>query len=115
MATQREVETFLAEFHAKMKIWNVLYRDDRGKNTQALADLELRPVDRTNILVNLKPLDYCEGPVRENLHGGSDMWVFGKDVKDQEVYIKITMGYPGTSVICISFHIAEYALTYPLK
>lgn len=115
MATLREVEAFLSEFHVKMKIWSVLYRDDRGKNIQALADLELRPVERTKILENLKPPDYCEGPTKETLYGGSAMWVFGKEVKGHEVYIKITMGAPGTSVICISFHIAAHSLIYPFK
>ncbi len=115
MATQREVEAFLEDFHTKMKIWNVLFRDDRGKNAQALTDIELRPVERTKVLENLKPLDYCEGPTKEILYGGSDMWVFGKEVKGHQVYIKITMGFPGTSVICISFHIAEHILIYPLK
>lgn len=115
MATHHEVEAFLSDFHVKMKIWSVLYRDDRGKNTQALAVLELRPVDRTEILKNLKPPDYCEGPIKETLYGGSDMWVFGKEVKGHEVYIKITMGRPGTSVICISFHIALHSLNYPFK
>ncbi|WP_204356551.1 hypothetical protein [Arcticibacterium luteifluviistationis] len=27
-----------------MKFWDVLFRDDRGKNAQALADLEIRPI-----------------------------------------------------------------------
>ena len=43
------------------------------------------------------------------------MWIFGKDVKGKEIYIKITMGSFGNSVICISFHIAEYEMQYPLK
>lgn len=115
MTTHREVEAFLAEFHQKMKIWNVLYRDDRSKNSQALADLELRPVDRTKILENLKPTDYSEGPTAETLYGGSDMWVFGKEIKNREVYMKITLGRAGSSVICISFHIAEFVMTFPLK
>lgn len=115
MATYREVEAFLAEFHDKMKIWDVVYRDDRGKNTQALVDLEIRPVDRTKILKNLTAIDYSNGPTTETLYGGSDMWVFGKEVKSTEIYIKITLGFAGRSVICISFHIAEHAMNYPFK
>ncbi len=46
MATKEEVEAFLAEFHQKMKIWEIRIRDDRGKNTQALFDLELSPVSK---------------------------------------------------------------------
>ncbi len=43
------------------------------------------------------------------------MWVFGKDVKGKEVYIKITLGKPNSHTICISFHKAEFPMSYPLK
>ncbi len=46
--------------------------------------------------------------MEDTLNKGPAMWIFGKQVKQQEIYIKITMGAPGTSVICISFHIAEH-------
>jgi len=42
------------------------------------------------------------------------MWVFGKDVKNNEVYIKITLD-AGTNALCISFHIAEYKMKFPFK
>lgn len=98
-----------------MRIWDVAFRDERGKNMQALLDLELRPVDRKKILDALRPEDYCSGPDEEKLYGGTDMWVFGKDVKKKEVYIKISMGDQSSSVICISFHVAEHKMKYPLK
>ena len=40
------------------------------------------------------------------------MWVFGKDVKGQDVYIKISIGINNASAICISFHIAEHDIKY---
>lgn len=49
------------------------------------------------------------------------MWVFGKDVKDREVYIKlqiieaIQQNGMKSQTICISFHIAEHPLVYPFK
>lgn len=51
----------------------ILYRDDRGKNTQTLADLEIRPGDREKIIEALKSEDYCLGPLEEKLYGGADM------------------------------------------
>ncbi len=99
-----ERASFLCDFKKKMKFWDVLFRYDRGKNAQALVDLELRPVVRKTILEALEVRDYSEGPLEEKLYGGADMWVFGKTVKKKEVYIKITMGAMGSSVICISFH-----------
>ena len=115
MSTESEVAYFLEDFKEKMKFWDVLFRDERGKNAQALVDLELRPIERKAILEALKTKDYCEGPVAEKLYGGADMWVFGKTVKKNEVYIKITMGAMGSSVICISFHLAQHKMNYPLK
>jgi len=110
-----EVGNFLENFKEKMKIWDVLFRDDRGKNTQTLAELELRPNERKTILESLETKDYSEGPIDDRLYGGSTMWVFGKIVKQKEVYIKITMGIYGSSVICISFHLAQHKMKYPLK
>ena len=96
-------------------LWGVVFRDDRGKNAQALLNLEITPVFREKILKELQVTDYYEGPKKENLYGGADMWVFGKTIKGQEVYIKITLGFSGAQVICISFHVAEHSMDYPLK
>lgn len=115
MSTETEVVSFLKDFKEKMKFWDVLFRDDRGKNSQALIDLELRPVERKNILEVLETKDYSEGPLEEKLYGSANMWVFGKTIKKKEVYIKITMGAIGSSVICISFHLAQHKMNYPLK
>jgi len=115
MSTEAEVASFLKDFKEKMKFWDVLFRDDRGKNAQALVELELRPIDRKTILEALQTKDYSEGPLEEKLYGWADMWVFGKTVKKKEVYIKITLGAMGRSVICISFHLAQHKMNYPLK
>lgn len=113
--TQTDIEFFIRQFKDKLKIWSILFRDDRGKNSQALADLEIRPVDRTKIIEEIEIQDYCKGPIEDHLNKGSAMWVFGKMIKGKEVYIKITLGFPGSSVLCISFHIAEKPMTYPYK
>lgn len=115
MSTEKDVASFLKEFKEKMKFWDILFRDDRGKNAQALVDLELRPLDRKAALEGLQVKDYSQGPIEEKLYGGSDMWVFGKMIKKKEVYVKITIGALGSSVICISFHLAEHKMQYPLK
>lgn len=115
MPSASDVQKFLLDFKSKMNNWDVLFLDQRGKNAQALIDLELRPIDRKVILDSLEVIDYSEGPLLVKLYDGADMWVFGKMVKETEVYIKITMGGMGASVICISFHIAEYKMTYPLR
>ena len=115
MVKESVINAFLKDFKEKMKFWDVLFRDDRGKNIQTLIELELRPIDRKAILEKLECNDYSEGPIEEKLYGGSDMWVFGKIIKGREVYIKITIGAAGSSVICISFHLSQFKMNYPLK
>lgn len=115
MATLDEIERFLNDFFTKLSIWGIFVRDDRNKNAQTLLDLEITPADRINIIKKLVAVDYSEGPLPETLFKGADMWVFGKKVKEREVYIKITMGQAGSKVICISFHIAEHRMKYPHK
>ena len=115
MTNKNEVEQFLADFKIKLNIWGILYRDDRGKNTQTLLDLELPPNVRTEIIKTITINDYSEGPIDEILYGGSQMWVFGKTIKSTEVYIKITLGKQDNRTICISFHIAEQQMIYPFR
>ena len=114
MATKEEVQKFLYQMKEKVKVFGIIYRDDRGKNTQTLVDLEITPKYRDTVIINLEVQDYSEGPIVDTLYQCGEMWVFGKDVKGQEVYIKITLG-KGASALCISFHIAEHPMNYPFK
>ena len=115
MATKEQVEDFLKRLKEKIKVFDIIFRDDRGKNLQTLATLEITPTYRKKVILNIEPEEYSEGPIVDTLNKMGEMWVFGKDVKGHEVYIKITLGQPNNSTICISFHIAEHPMTYPLK
>ena len=115
MATKSEVERFLKDFKVKMSIYQIIFFDDRGKNAQALLDLDISPISRKETITNLKVEDYSEGSLEEKMRGILPMWVFGKTVKKQEVYIKISMGRENSQTICISFHPAEHPMKYPLK
>lgn len=115
MITKREVEQFLNHFHTKMKIYGIIYRDDRGKNQKTLEELEIVPLYRKVVIESLVAEDYVQGPLVDELNKLGEMWVFGKDVKGREVYIKIMLGGLDCQTICISFHLAEYPLRYPLK
>jgi len=115
MISGNEVTAFLADFKIKLEIWGVTFLDGREKNLQTLLDLDIRTEFRRNILKELKKEDYCEGPIEDTWQGMAPMWVFGKMIKEKEIYIKITLGKPGLNVICISFHTAEHPMKYPLK
>ncbi len=115
MITTKDVETFLNELHTKMKIFGILFRDDRGKNQATLQELEIVPSYRTVVIENLRVEDYVQGPVVDELNRLGEMWVFGKDVKGREIYIKVMISGVTSQTICISFHIAEHPLIYPFK
>ncbi len=115
VATKHEVEHFLSDFKTKMKIFQIVFWDDRGKNAQALLDLEIGQGKRKEIIEKLTMEDYSQGPLEEKMSGMAPMWVFGKKVRETEVYIKISMGRENLPTICISFHKAEYIMTYPFK
>lgn len=113
MASKEEVEQFLRQFYQKLEIYDIVYRDDRGKNLSTLALLDIPPSARTKIIKRITVEDYSEGPIIDTLNKISEMWVFGKDVAKHEIYIKISLGFPNSSTICISFHIAEHPMQYP--
>lgn len=115
MVTIEEVRAFLEQFNTKVQVFGILFRDDRPKNREALQILDITPLQREVIVKNLQAQDYVEGPVIDELNRKSEMWVFGKDVKGREVYIKITLGYQNGQTICISFHIADHPMKYPFK
>lgn len=115
MITKEQVESFLEELHTKMKIFDVIFRDDRDKNRETLQKLEIVPSYRKVVIENLRVEDYVQGPVVDELNRLGEMWVFGKDVKGREIYIKVMLIDSTCQTICISFHFAEHPLFYPFK
>jgi len=63
MPTRDDVQRFLNQFHVKMKIFGIIYRDDRGKNQKTLEELEIVALHRKVIIENLLVEDYVDGPV----------------------------------------------------
>jgi hypothetical protein len=115
MASKQDVEKYLKELRVKTEVFGILFLDDRGKNQQTLHDLEISPDRRKEIIANLRPENYCEGPLEEKMRGILPMWVFGNEVKQKEIYIKVSMGLENNCAVCISFHIAEHPMKYPYK
>ena len=114
MDTKRgEVEAYLNDFKQKMEVFDVVFLN-RGKNLQALLDLEIVRASRKEKLKELQVSDYYRGPSQDDF-GGEDLWEFGKVINGKEVYIKISIGRQNKPVICISFHLAERKIKYPFK
>lgn len=115
ISTFDEVEKFLSTLFGKLTISEIRFLDNRDKNIETLAALDIPSIKRKDIIKTLTVEDYSEGPIKDALNLLGDMWVFGKDIKNQEVYIKISLGQPNKDIICISFHFSEYPMSYPYK
>jgi len=105
----------LDQFFVKYRSFDILFRDERGKNAVALLALEITPTQRKKIIESLTADDYTEGPLEDTLYRIAEMWVFGKTYKKKELYIEISMGASNARTICISFHVAECPLKYPFR
>lgn len=115
MATKQEVEQFLIQVKDKIKVFDVVFRP-RDKNLDDLAELDITAIKRKEYLMNLKAEDYYAGPKKDTYDTTKpDYYEFGIQIKGKTVYIKISPGRPNKPVDCMSFHIAEFPMDYPLK
>lgn len=109
--TEQEVEQFLCRFGIKFEIWGIFYLN-RDKNEEALKALGITPQARDEIIRQIQSDDYVETLPADFFN---EMWVFGRDMNDTELYIKIALGQPNSQTICISFHVAEHPIRYAFK
>lgn len=115
MSKEKAVKSFLKELKQVIDIWDIFFVNRPKNSVQHLADLGITASKRKEIIKELEVEDYSEGPLEETQFNGKEMWVFGKVIKKQEIYIKLTISKDTNNAICISFHKAEYPMEFPLK
>jgi hypothetical protein len=115
MTTKTDVKSFLQELKQIITIWPIFYINRPKNSIQHLADLGITANSREQIIAQLKIEDYNQGPEPETQFNGKDLWIFGKVIKNQEVYIKLTISKNTSNAICISFHKAEHQMVFPFK
>lgn len=114
-ATQDDVDQFLKDFKQKHKVWGVDILS-REINDETLLELEIHsnePIEKA--ILSLAVIDYSEGPLEEKRNNTSPMWVFGKKVRERDVYIKISLGSANRPAKCFSFHFPKHPMKYPFK
>lgn len=113
---RREIADFLIEFKNIVVNGRGLDVIPRGKNNLALIELRITEKIRKDEILSLSINDYCEGPEKDTDRPGY-IWVFGKTVNGREVYIKLKIAQVGEVKIakCLSFHPAEFPLSYPAR
>jgi len=91
--TKEEVELFLKQFFPKLDVWGIIFIG-REKNDLALKAMGISPSARETIIKSIETIDYVE--TITDLYSWGDMWVFGKDAFEKEIYIKIALGQPNS-------------------
>lgn len=115
MADKSTVKSFLQKLKQIINVWGIIFSNRPKNSIQNLADLSITAKMREEIILNLKIEDYTEGPLKETQQGGTEMWIFGKTIKGQQIYIKLTISKITDQAICISFHKAEFSMEFPFK
>jgi hypothetical protein len=87
----------------------------RRKNLDSLAKLGLTKKNCKEEILSLSVAEYSHGPKPDKDRKG-EIWEFGKLIANKEVYIKLKIAQVGKEKIakCLSFHVAEYPLCFPL-
>lgn len=112
--SRQDVMEFLLEFKQIVTEGSGVDIVPRAEMRPTLAELGLTMANLEELLLGLSVADYCKGPEPDRDRPG-DVWVFGREIEGQEVYIKLKVAQAGNHRIakCISFHIARYPLKYP--
>ncbi|HEY2839411.1 MAG TPA: hypothetical protein VGJ26_09690 [Pirellulales bacterium] len=123
MPRREEVSEFLSDFKTAVRLGFVHWMeraDSTRKHQQCLVDLNLTLNQAVELLSELTPDDYCQGPEADDVQPSRSVWVFGTDIGSDEVYIKLTLQPDNRRKSVVhglvwSFHRADYPLKYPLR
>lgn len=113
--SQLKIVLFLKQFKKLIEEKRLLVIP-RKQNQSDLIELGITDADRKDILLELSVEDYIKGPEEDTDRKG-DIWVFGKEISKKSIYIKLKIDGMGVNTFakCLSFHIAEYPLSFPYK
>jgi len=118
MPTRREVSEFLTQFKLSIE-YERCYFKDRNRLEQDLINLNLIRKQAMEIICNLSPDNYSKGPEPDDTDQTKDIWVFGYQLEDTVVYIKLRLNPAAKDEMprgtIWSFHAAEYKLKFPLQ
>ncbi|MBI5114873.1 type II toxin-antitoxin system MqsR family toxin [Candidatus Poribacteria bacterium] len=108
------VARWLTEFKSAAEKSFMLIK--RVENMATLSKLNLTVADCREVILLLSARDYVSGPDADSSREGN-LWVFGKQIGAQEVYIKLKLADIGEkrTAKCISFHVAQHPLRFPWK
>ena len=99
---------------------NYIFLGNREKNFETLLDLGYKPEHIKEDILSLTPKEYSEGPLLDKdkiNYKDESFWIFGKNIQNKLICIKLKIRKTNKyeEAVCMSFHIAEYQMKFPLR
>ena len=116
MPVRAEIAAFLKRYKKAVVQQGGIYFVPRREGLCGLAELGLTVETAKDVIFALSPAFYCEGPLAEEHGQPGEVWVFGKIIGGEPVYIKLYFSTDATDrrpAKVISFHKAQRAMTFP--
>lgn len=113
-ATREEVADFLKGFKDTAVGYGGIFFVSRREYDETRTELEINKLGVEHEIYTLTTNHYSSGPDPDYGEPG-EVWVFGKNIRGREVYIKLKVSVADIGKIakCLSFHIAVRPLKYP--
>ena len=89
-------------------------QDQKYSTPYTLLDLDYDTVDVVDRLKELTVSDYSETLIDKDDDKPPLLFVFGKDINNRQVYIKLKIkGENNRRILCLSFHYAKHKMKFP--
>lgn len=115
VATQSEIKDFLFKFKFFAQNFECFSVIERDKYLQSLAELGISSSQARNVILQLTYKNYSSGPEPDLDYPGHNVWKFGYNLDGEEIYIKLSDDFSRNIAKCISFHKADFVISYPYK
>lgn len=115
-----DVKIFLLKAKKLISVGRYDFFDKKEENMKTLVALGYKTYHMKQEILSLTPQNYYRGPTEDydkDNYKDQHIWEFGKIIQAQEIYIKLKIrkNKGGDEIACMSFHKAQYKMTYPLK
>lgn len=123
---KREVVDFLNELHKLLGSndfdintdLNLIRKKKQGSDQKfstpyTLLDLDYDATDVVNRLKELRVEEYSETKIDKDDVNPPILFVFGKDINDRLIYVKLKIRKQQKQVVCVSFHYAKDKMEFP--
>ena len=123
---KREVVDFLNELHKLLGSndfdintdLNLIRKKKQGNDQKfstpyTLLDLDYDATDVVNRLKELKVEEYSETKIDKDDVNPPILFVFGKDINNRLIYVKLKLRKQQKQVVCVSFHYAKDKMEFP--